>query len=66
MCVNPYLSVWFMWFHQLHSLSPPDQDDLGVSQPGHIQRLAPQERHHTCGATAQVLPNTDECLVTLF
>lgn len=54
-----YLSVWLMWFHQLHNLASPDQNDLGVSQPGDIQRPAPQERHHARCATAQVLPNTN-------
>lgn len=48
-----------MWFHQLHNLPSPDQDDLGVSQPGHVQRPAPKEGHHARGATAQVLGNAD-------
>lgn len=50
-----HLSVWFVGFHQFHSLASPHEHDLGVPQPGYVQHVPPDESHHPGGSTAQAL-----------
>lgn len=50
-----HLSVWFMWVHECHSLSLPDQHGLGITQPGHSQLIALDQHCHACRATPQTL-----------
>lgn len=51
----PYLSLRFVWLHQLHYLALLYQDDLGVSEPGNVQGCSRDECTHTCGTTLQSL-----------
>lgn len=60
-----HLSVWFVWFHQLHRLTSPHHHDLWVAKPGHVQRATPQKGHDPCGATAKVLFQTQGCIQML-
>lgn len=50
-----HLSVWFVGFHQFHSLASPHKHDLGVPQPSHMQHIPSDEGHHPGGSTAQTL-----------
>lgn len=52
---HPYLSLRFVWLHQLHYLSLLYQDDLGVSKPGNMQGCSCDEHTHTCGTALQPL-----------
>ncbi len=57
-----HLSLWFVWFHQLHRLTSLHHHDLWVTQPGHIQRATLQKGHDPCGATAHFLFQRYGCI----
>jgi len=52
---QPHLSIWFVGFHQFHSLASPHEHDLGVPKPSHMQHVSSDESHHPGGSTAQTL-----------
>lgn len=57
---TPYLSLGFVWLHQLHHLALLYQNDLGVSEPGNVQGRSCDECTHTCGAALQSLQGEEE------
>lgn len=56
---HSHLSIWFVGFHQFHSLASPHEHDLGVPKPSHMQHIPSDESHHPGGSTAQALEKID-------